>query len=192
MNWKIMGGIGAVVVVLLLVLMIGGWVVLTYNGFVAKDQAVTAQWAQVETQYQRRIDLIPNLVNEVKLYTNYEGPLLTQLTALRSQWGAASNVNAKVDTANQIESTISKLLVVMENYPDLKANTLFVGLQDELAGTENRISVERMRFNEAVQSYNTSIKTMPNTFVAGMFGFTEKKYFQAAEGADIAPVVPTQ
>jgi len=167
----------------------GIWFVSAYNGLVKLGLEADGKWANVEAQYQRRIDLIPNLVNTVKGYSTYEGDLLTKITELRSQWGAATTTAQKVDTANQMESTISKLLVVAENYPDLKANQNFLALQDELAGTENRISVERTRFNDAVKAYNTKTKLFPTSIVAGMFGFNDKEFFKAAEGAQNAPTV---
>ncbi|MBN1159826.1 MAG: LemA family protein [Candidatus Diapherotrites archaeon] len=178
------------VIAIVIVLAIVFWFVGIYNTLISLDQNVNTKWANVETQYQRRVDLIPNLVSTVKAYTDYEGPLLTEITQLRSQWTSAEGTQAKVETANEMESTISKLLVVMENYPTLQANQNFLSLQDELAGTENRIAVERSRFNDAVRSYNTSILVFPNNIVAGMFGFGEKDYFEATtEGAENAPIV---
>ena len=178
------------VILVVVILGIGLWIVGTYNALIALDQGVNTKWANVETQYQRRVDLIPNLVNTVKAYTDYEGPLLTEITQLRSQWAGAEGTDAKVETANELEGTISKLLLVMENYPTLQANQNFLSLQDELAGTENRISVERTRFNEAVRNYNTGILIFPNSVIAGMFGFGERDYFEATTaGAETAPIV---
>ncbi len=182
-NTKII--LGVVIVVVLFVL----WVVGSYNSLVSLNERVNSQWQQVETQYQRRVDLIPNLVNTVKGYAKHEDELLTKLTTLRSQWQNAKSVSEKIDSANQLESGLSKLLVVVENYPDLKANQNFLALQDELAGTENRIAVERMRYNEAVRDFNVRIKRFPTRIIAGMFGFIERDYFQAEQGAEQAPDV---
>lgn len=183
----------AIAVILLIVAVAGigavAWFFGTGNSFVAKGLAVDTQWAQVENQYQRRYDLIPNLVNTVKGYMKYEGDTLSKVTALRSQWGAAQTPDDKIKYSGQLEAAISKLLVVMENYPDLKANTQVTALMDELAGTENRIAVERMRYNQAAQDYNTAIKMFPGSIVAGMYGLSPKALFSATEGANVAPQV---
>jgi len=171
------------------VAVLGLWAVATYNGLVGREQSVAAQWAQVETQYQRRFDLIPNLVNTVKQYQQFEAGLLTDLTSLRSQWSAAKTVDEKVAVGSATDSAISRLLLVYENYPDLKSHIEVSNLMDELAGTENRISVERMRYNTAVQSYDTAVRTFPTNLLAGAFGFGQKAYFTSATGADTAPVV---
>ena len=171
------------------VAVLGLWAVATYNGLVGLDQSVAAQWAQVETQYQRRYDLIPNLVNTVRQYEQFEAGLLTNLTSLRSQWSAAKTVDEKVAVGSATDSAISRLLLVYENYPELKSITAVSNLMDELAGTENRVSVERMRYNTAVQSYNTAIKTFPTNLLANAFGFTQKAYFTSVAGAETAPVV---
>ena len=176
-------------IVLAIVIVIGIWLVGAYNRLVTLDQSVNANWAQVETQYQRRYDLIPNLVNTVKEYEQFEASLLTELTTLRSQWATATTVNERVGVANQWDSAIARLLLVYENYPELKTITAINNLMDELAGTENRIAVERMRYNEAVRGYNTAIKRFPTKLIANAFGFTEKAYFEAAEGAATAPTV---
>lgn len=171
------------------VAVLGLWAVSTYNGLVGMEQSVAAQWAQVETQYQRRFDLIPNLVRTVQEYQQFEAGLLTELTSLRSQWSAAKTVDQKVAVGSATDSAISRLLLVYENYPDLKSITAVSSLMDELAGTENRISVERMRYNTAVQSYNTAVKTFPTNLLASAFGFAQKAYFTSATGAETAPVV---
>jgi LemA protein len=176
-------------VIVLLLLIVVGTVWGTYNNLVRLNQGVENSWANVETQYQRRFDLIPNLVNVAQSYAIYEKDTLTQLTALRSQWQTQQNIDDKVTTANQLESTISKLLLITENYPNLKADALFVGLQDNLAETENMISVSRTRYNDAVRSYNTATKTFPSVIVAGWFGFSEHNYFESTSGAENAPVV---
>lgn len=165
------------------------WLVLTYNSLVGMNEEVNGKWAQVETQLQRRYDLIPNLVSTVQGYADYEKETLTKITELRSQWQTAKSVNEKVQTANQLESTISKLLVISENYPDLKANQNFLAFQDELANTENKLSVERGRYNDAVKAFNARIKFFPTNIIAGMFGFAQRDYFESTEGAEKAPVV---
>jgi len=176
-------------IALAVLIIIGLWLVVTYNRFITLDQAVSAKWAQVETQYQRRYDLIPNLVNTVREYEQFEASLLTEITSLRSQWAAAATVGEHIEASTALESAIARLLLVYENYPELKTITAISNLMDELAGTENRIAVERMRYNEAVRGYNTVIKRFPAKLVANAFGFAEKAYFEAAEGAEEAPEV---
>lgn len=177
-----------VVAGILLVLVLG--YISIYNSLVKMNESVNNQWAQVETQYQRRVDLIPNLVSTVEGAKNFEKSTLTEITALRSQWQTASTVNEKVNTANQLESAISKLLVISENYPDLKSNQNFLALQDELANTENKVAVERGRYNTAVRDFNAKIKTFPSNMVAGNLGYIDRDYFQATTpGAENAPVI---
>ncbi len=160
-----------------------------YNSLVAKSQAIDAQWAQVETQYQRRYDLIPNLVNAVKGMMKQEQTVFQAIDDARAKYGSATTVDAKAEAAGQVETSLGRLIAVMENYPDLKSSQTVINLMDELAGTENRISVERRRYNDLVQDYNTQIKTFPTNMLAGMFGFTPKQYFQSVTGADQAPKV---
>ena len=171
-----------------------------YNHLVRLGQAVDGQWAQVQNVYQRRADLIPNLVATVSGAANFEKSTLTEITAARASVGqvkldpnSAPTDPAKLaefDRAQgQLSSALSRLLVVVERYPDLKANASFVALQAQLEGTENRISVERGRFNEAVQSYNTAIKSFPAVFYAGALGFKERPYFAATLGAEKPPTV---
>lgn len=178
--------IGVIVAVVLLVL----WTTGTYNGLVGKDQGVKQSWSQVENQLQRRYDLIPNLVETVKGYARHEKETFENITKARSAWASAGNTGDKVRAANQLEGTISKLLLVAENYPLLQAAPNFRALQDELAGTENRIAVERMRYNEAVQAYNMTAKRIPTLFVVGLMGFDrEKTFFEAPKEAKEAPKV---
>lgn len=176
-------------IMLAVVVIIGLWFVGTYNSLIVMEQSVIAKWAQVETQYQRRYDLIPNLVNTAERYIGYESEVLLEVTRLRSQWAAATTVTEKSGASVGLESALARLIVTVEAYPDLKADQMFLSLMDELSGTENRISVERMRYNEAVRTFNTKIKTFPTKLVANAFGFTEKSYFEAAEGAEEAPTV---
>ncbi len=160
-----------------------------YNKFVRLDQAVKSSWAQVENQLQRRFDLIPNLVETVKGYAKHEKDVLTEVTNARSKVGGAGTVPDKIAANNELSGALSRLLLVVERYPDLKANQNFLHLQDELAGTENRIAVERMRYNEAVKIYNQAIKSFPANLIAGMFGFKEGAFFDAPKEAKTAPKV---
>ncbi len=177
---------GAVVLVVIIVaLSLMG----IYNSLVTKSQAIDAQWAQVETQYQRRYDLIPNLVNSVKGMMKQEQTVFQAIADARTKYGGAQTVDAKAQAAGEVETALGRLIAVMENYPDLKSSQTVISLMDELAGTENRISVERRRYNDLVRDYNTQIKTFPTNMLAGMFGFSEKAYFQSVSGADQAPKV---
>lgn len=161
-----------------------------YNGLVQRNEAVDESWAQVETVLQRRYDLIPNLVNTVKGYATHERELLAEITRLRSQWGASQGVENKVTAARELEGALGRLMVVLERYPDLKANQNFLALQDELAGTENRISVERRRYNETVREYNVAVQRFPTNVIAGFTGFAKRDvYFEATKGAAEAPKV---
>ena len=169
-----------------------------YNGMVSKDEGVDGQWANVENSYQRRADLIPNLVNTVKGYAAHEQETFTAVVEARSK---ATSVNINPDqltpetiqqfqsAQSQLSSALSKLLVVVERYPDLKANQNFLDLQAQLEGTENRIATERRKFNEMSREYNTFIRVFPKNLWAMLFKFEEKPYFEAAEGSDQAPVV---
>ncbi|MDI6731992.1 MAG: LemA family protein, partial [Candidatus Margulisbacteria bacterium] len=178
-------------VVVVVVLLLGGWVVGIYNGLVGLDQGVKQSWAQVENQLQRRYDLIPNLISTVKGYAKHEKDIFIQVTEARAKVGSARTVNDKVAASNAMESAIARLLLVVENYPQLRASTNFLALQDELAGTENRLSVARMRYNEEVQLYNTRAKSVPTVMFVRMFGFdSEKNFFKiASEAAKDAPKV---
>jgi len=160
-----------------------------YNSFVTLDEGVNNAWAQVETVLQRRYDLIPNLVETVKGYASHEKEVLTEVTRARASVGGAKSINEKIQANNQLSSALSRLLVVVERYPDLKANQNFIRLQDELAGTENRIAVERRRYNETVRMYNQRIRIFPNNIFAGMFGFEKRSYFEAPKEAQQAPKV---
>jgi len=160
-----------------------------YNSFVTLDEGVNNSWAQVETVLQRRFDLIPNLVETVKGYASHEKEVLTEVTKARASVGGAQTVNDKITANNQLSSALSRLLLVVERYPDLKANQNFIRLQDELAGTENRIAVERRRYNDTVKTYNQKIRIFPNNLFAGMFGFEKRAYFEAPKEAQQAPKV---
>lgn len=174
------------------------WGVSGYNGLVSMDEGVQNKWADVETQYQRRADLIPNLVNTVKGYAAHEKETLEGVVKARSE-ATSVKVDPEKMTAEQmaqyqkaqngVSSALSKLLLVVEKYPDLKANQNFLELQSQLEGTENRITVARRDFNGAAKEYNTAIRKFPKNILAGMFGFEKKAYFEAQEGAEKAPEV---
>ena len=187
-----------IIIIVAVVAIIAIWAVSGYNSLVGMDENVSNQWANVETQYQRRADLIPNLVNTVKGYAAHEKETLEGVIAARSQ---ATQI--KVDPTDltpeklaeyqkaqgQLATALGKLLAITENYPDLKANQNFLELQAQLEGTENRINVARKNFNDAAKAYNTTIRRFPKNILAGMFGFDKLAYFEAAEGAEQAPQV---
>ena len=160
-----------------------------YNKFVKMDVGIKAAWSQVENQLQRRYDLIPNLVETVKGYAKQEKDVLVEVTNARSKVGGAGTIPDKIAANNQLTGALSRLMVVVEKYPDLKSNQNFMKLQDELAGTENRIAVERMRYNEAVKVYNEAIRSFPANILAGMYGFKEAAFFEAPKDAKEAPKV---
>lgn len=169
-----------------------------YNQFVQTEETINGEWAEVETQYQRRADLIPNLVNTVKGYADFEQETLTGVIEARSK---ATSININADNLtpekiaefqqaqDQLSGALSRLLVTVERYPDLKANQNFLELQAQLEGTENRIAVARRNFNQSVQAYNSNLRTFPNNIFAGWYGFDRKGYFEAAEGSENAPTV---
>lgn len=183
----------AVVVVLFLISIVG-----KYNAFVTQEENVKTAWSQVENVYQRRADLIPNLVNTVKGYAEHEQETFLAVTEARAK---VNNINLEGVTDNpealqnfqqaqgQLTGALSRLMVVMERYPELKANQNFLDLQSQLEGTENRIAIERRRYNEAARAFNTLIRKFPNNMYAGMFGFESKAYFEAEAGAEVAPKV---
>ncbi len=189
--------VGGVILVILVAMVI--WGISSYNRLVQLNENVNEGWSQVENQYQRRTDLIPNLVNTVKGYANFERGVLTDVTNARAK---VSQMQVTPEVLNdpqafqkfeqaqgQLSGALSRLLVTVENYPNLKANENFLQLQAQLEGTENRISVERRRFNEVVRDYNTNIKRFPTAMIAGITGFGEKQYFKAVAGAETPPKV---
>jgi len=189
-------------IIIIVIIAIGfltyGWIKSSYNSMVVLNEGVSAQWAQVENVYQRRADLIPNLVNTVKGYASHEKETLEGVIEARSKATSinidANNLTPQSFAAFQqaqdgLSQALSKLMVVVERYPDLKANQNFLELQAQLEGTENRIAIERKKFNEATQSYNTFIKMFPKNMLANMFGFEQKPYFKAQVGADKVPEV---
>ena len=187
-------------VIVLIIFSLYGCVSSSYNSMVTADENVKAAWSQVENVYQRRFDLIPNLVNTVKGYANHEEKVFTEIAEMRSRAGGVINVSDEVlndpesfekfqKVQSDLGGALQRLLAVAENYPELKANENFRDLQSQLEGTENRIAVERKRFNEAVQTYNMLVRRFPQAFLANMFGFREKAYFKADEQAATAPTV---
>lgn len=176
-------------VIALLVLLSYSFVKNTYNDFVSLDEAVRAAWAQVDNQLQRRYDLIPNLVETVKGFARQEQQVFIEVTKARSQVGSAGTVPEKIAANNELSSALSRLLLVVERYPDLKSNENFMKLQDELAGTENRIAVERRRYNEAVRTYNVRIRSFPANLLAGFFGFDKQPFYEVPEAARVVPEV---
>ena len=179
----ILGAIG-LVVVLGVVAVVG-----FYNGLITKTTEIDGQWAQVETQYQRRFDLIPNLVNTVKGLFTQEQAVFGDIAEARTRYSGAKTVDDKAAAAGELEGALARLLVIVESYPEIKSDVAVSGLMDELAGTENRVSVERRRFNDLVKDYNATIKRVPGSLIAPMFGFSERAFFEAVEGAEAAPTV---
>lgn len=179
-----------IVVVLVLIILIPFlYLKGTYNSLVTLDESVKGAWAQVENQLQRRYDLIPNLVETVKGYAKQEREVFVQVTEARSRVGGAASISDKIGANNQLSSALSRLLLVVERYPELKSNTNFIRLQDELAGTENRIAVERRRYNEMVKTFNIKIRRFPTNLIAGMFGFEKATFFEVPEERQEAPQV---
>lgn len=186
------------IITVVVIALVAIWGISSYNGLVSIDENVSNQWANVETQYQRRSDLIPNLVNTVKGYAKHESETLESVMAARSQ---ATQV--KIDPSNctpqqlaayqkaqgDVTTALGKLLAITENYPDLKANQNFLELQSQLEGTENRINVARKDFNDTAKKYNTSLRRFPRNIIASMFGFEKRNYFEAEAGAEKAPKV---
>lgn len=186
--WIILGIVAVVLI----------WGVTTYNGLVSKDEKVASAWANVETVYQRRADLIPNLVNTVKGYAAHESKTLADVTEARAKSTAISidpstatpaEMEAWMKAQGEVSSALGRLIAISENYPELKANQNFLELQKQLEGTENRISTERRKYNEEVRGYNAKIRRFPTNLIAGMFGFEKRVMFEAQEGAEVAPVV---
>ncbi len=185
-------------VIAVVIFIVVSWYFGTYNKMVGMDEGVKSQWSQVENVYQRRSDLIPNLVNTVKGYADFEKETLTQVVEARAKATQVTVDPNKLDAQSiqnfqqaqtGLSSALGRLMVVMEKYPDLKANQNFLDLQSQLEGTENRITVERQKFNESAQVYNAYIRKIPNSIIAGMGGFEKKAYFEAEKGAEKAPQV---
>ena len=183
---KVMRKIGVAVIVTLMAAGLSGC---SYNRFVGQEEAIKTQWAQVENQLQRRNDLIPNLVETVKGIAQQEKDVFGRIADSRSKLAGATTPEQKIEAANQQSSALARLLVVVENYPQLRSNEQFARLMDELSGTENRIATERMRYNERVQAYNTSRRSFPSNVTAGIFGFKEYPVFNAPPEAERVPRV---
>lgn len=189
-----------IVVLVVCIFGIGSCAVGKYNSLIALDESVTTQWAQVQNQYQRRLDLIPNLVSTVKGYAKHESEVFTQVSEARASAGGQVNIDADVlndpeafqryqQVQDNLAGSLQRLLMVTEQYPELKADQQFLALQDQLEGTENRIAVERQRFNEVAKTYNTSIRTFPSNIMASFAGLEKKAYFAASSEAQNAPKV---
>ena len=175
--------------VVVVLVVFGIWAMSSYNQFVSLSQSADTQWAQVENQFQRRYDLVPNLVSAVRGSFKQEQEVFAAIDAARTHYAGASSVEGKVGAANELESSLGRLLVITENYPQLTSQANVRALMDELAGTENRIAVERGRYNETVQSYNVAVKSFPGVITASLFGYHERALFNAATGAQNAPKV---
>jgi LemA protein len=182
--------LGVLAVIVLLVLVLGGSLVGSRNELVTEKNAVDGAWAQVDVALQRRADLIPNLVETVKGYAKHEQGAIQEVAQARAAFAGARSPQDRIQANSQLDGALSRLLVVVENYPNLKADTQFLNLQRELAGTENRIAIERQRYNQAVQAYNTNIQLFPNNIVASLGGYSrEDAYFKTEPGARTVPKV---
>lgn len=183
-------------IVLGVVVVLGIWLASSYNGFIAAKANVDGQWAQVETQYQRRFDLIPNLVATTKGNARFEQETFTEIAQARSGWAQAKNVGDRgqqIDAAQQFDAAftpaLSRIMLTVEAYPELKANASFASLMTEITGTENRISVARKDFNESVKGYNVKVQSFPGALFARLFGFNAEDFFQSTPGSETAPTV---
>ena len=177
------------IIVLVVVVLLASWVVGKHNFFVNQNENITGQWAQVENQLQRRYDLIPNVINTVKGITKQEKEVFSQLAEARTRYAGSTTIDQKATAAGQVESSLARLLVIAENYPELKSSQSFRDLTVELEGTENRIAVERMKYNDLVKSLNANVKTFPNSILASIFGVAERSYFEITEGTEVVPKV---
>ncbi|EON74242.1 LemA family protein [Lysinibacillus sphaericus] len=183
---KLLGPVGIIMIVIVLLALL---FIPKYNSLVTAEENVDSKWAQVENQLQRRYDLIPNLVESVKGYANHEQEVIASITQARAQMGSANTPEEQASANDALNGALSRLLVVVENYPTLKADANFRQLMDELAGTENRLAVAREDYNNEVQGFNKIVKRFPGNLIAGLFGFEQKEYFKAAAGAEQAPSV---
>lgn len=184
-------GVGLIIlgVVIVLILIIGGWLMSSYNNLVTLNTKVDTQWAQVETQYQRRADLIPNLANSVKGILKQEQEVFGQIAEARTRYSGATSPDGRAAAASDLEQGLGRLLVIMENYPQLQSSQVVRDLMTQLEGTENRVSVERGRYNTEVQNYNLAVRRFPGSLMAGLFGFDARTPFAAQAGSENAPTV---
>lgn len=180
----------ALIVIGVIVALVALTFISSYNSIVSNHEAIGARWSQVENQLQRRNDLIPNLVNTVKGYAGHEKEVFENITAARSSWARAASIDEKVKAASALDSALGRLIAVAENYPNLKADQTFLTLMDELSGTENRVAVERMRYNEAVRQYNTLVRRFPGNIIGSIAGYAPvSTYFKAESAATAVPEV---
>lgn len=179
----------AVGIVVVLIIIIAAWFISARNNLVAMDEQIDSAWAEIDNQLQRRADLIPNLVNTVKGYASHEEEIFTDIANARSKLAGGGTVQEKAEGYNQMQSALSRLLVVVENYPNLKADAQFTRLMDELAGTENRIAVARKRYNDTVRTFNTKIRMFPTSIIANSLGMEKQPYFEISEEARETPEV---
>lgn len=182
------GNLGLIVIIAIIVIL-GIILASAYNGLVAKQEEVENSYSNLDIMLQRRADLIPNLVSTVKGYAIHESDIIEKVTDARKKLLNANDMNEKSEANNELTTSLNALMVVVENYPELKSSSNFTQLSDELAGTENRIAVARKDYNDAVKSFNTVMKRFPNNILAGMFGFEQSEYFQASEGSTEVPNV---
>ncbi|MGN1385696.1 MAG: LemA family protein [Bacillus sp. (in: firmicutes)] len=180
---------GWLIGILAVIIILAVTIIPSYNGLVNKEEDVDQAYAQIENQLQRRLDLIPNLVNTVKGYASQEQEVIQSISDARANLAGAQTPGDQATADDELTTALNRLLVVVENYPDLKSNETFQQLMDELSGTENRIAVARKDYNDAVSTYNRNVKRFPGSIVARVFGFDEKEYFKASEGAEEAPTV---
>lgn len=177
------------IIILVIVVLLAIYAFSSYNGLVTLNEKADAQWAQVETQYQRRLDLVPNLVNSVKGILTQEQTVFGDIAEARTRYSNAGTPNERAAAASQVESSLGRLLAIVESYPQLNSSANIQDLMAQLEGTENRVSVERNRYNEMIRDYNTNIKRFPRNIMAGLYGFGERDYFESASGAENAPEV---
>lgn len=186
---RMSGGKIALIAIIALVVILVFPVMSSYNSMVSGRESVEAQMSNIDTQLQRRMDLIPNLVNTVKGYAAHESKIFKDVSDARARLAGASTTNEKIAADNQLSGALGRLIAIAENYPDLKANQQYTALMDELSGTENRISVARQDFNKVAQSFNRRVTVFPGVIVANMFGFEKYEYFKAKEGSGVPPTV---
>ena len=179
------------IVVILFVVVFGAVIAGLYNGLVSADVAISQEWSEVRNQYQRRNDLIPNLVSVTRDYMSYEAELLLNLTKARTDWAnsLSRSIENQIAAGQELDSVVGQWLITVENYPDLKANQVVLDLMDELSGSENRIAVARGRFIEATGDYNRQVRSFPSSLIAGMFGFYPKEYYSGSDGIENPPGV---